>query len=152
MSDDNLKHDIYTLLEGHLPSKDKEKSELGEVFTPVSMIDNLYDHFPASVWQNSTLTWLDPSSGIGNFPFVLFFRLMKGLRSKIPNQTKRAEHIIHKMLFLVEINKDNVRTSKQLFKKLCPTATPNIVQGDFLSLDSSKHGWPTSLQSRWNRT
>lgn len=137
--------EIYALIESHLPSKDKEKSALGEVFTPISMIDDLYDQFPPRIWQDSTSTWLDPSAGIGNFPIVLFFRFMKGLRSKIPNATRRAEHILHKMLYMVEINKENVRICKQIFKKLCPTATPNIFQGDFTTLTSRKLGWPSSF-------
>lgn len=147
MSDDKIKDNVYALIEEHLPSKDKEKSELGEVFTPISMIDDLYNHYPKSVWSNSTFTWLDPSSGIGNFPLVLFFRLMNGLRSKFPNATKRAEHIIHKMIYMVEINKDNVRTCKQIFKRLCPSATPNIFEGDFLKLDTQKLSWPSTFDS-----
>jgi hypothetical protein len=35
---DALEQTIHALLEEHLPSKNKEKSELGEVFTPI-----LYD-------------------------------------------------------------------------------------------------------------
>lgn len=141
----NNHQEIFNLIESHLPSKDKEKSDLGEVFTPIDMIDNLYDNFPSHVWKDDTMTWLDPSVGIGNFPVVLFFRLMKGLRLKIPNATRRAEHILRKMIYMVEINKDNVRVCKQIFKKLCPTATPNILQGDFTTLDCKKIGWPTSF-------
>jgi len=92
--DKDLQSSIIELIEEHLPSKDKEKSEHGEVFTPPPMIDNLYDHYPVSVWKQKDRTWLDPATGIGNFTIVLFFRLMISLKSVIPNETKRAKHII----------------------------------------------------------
>jgi hypothetical protein len=137
-----LKEKIHKLIEEHLPAKEKEKSELGEVFTPVSMIETLYERFPKSVWKNPSYTWLDPASGIGNFPLVLYFWLMEGLSSKIPNKTKRAKHIIENMIYMVEINPQNVSTCKKIFKKVCPEATPNIHQGDFLKLDAKSLKWP----------
>jgi len=141
------KNRIIQLVEEYLPSKDKEKSELGEVFTPVSMIDQLYNQFPASIWKSTTHTWLDPATGIGNFMIVLYFMLMDSLQSKIPQETKRSKHIIEKMLFMAEINADNVKVCKQIFKKLCPTAIPNIHQGDFLTIDLNALGWNTTFHA-----
>ena len=140
-----LREYVEKLIEEHLPAKQKEKSELGEVFTPVQMIETSYDHFPKKIWKNPLCTWLDPAGGIGNFPLVLFFWLMIGLNKKIPNKTKRAKHIIEKMIFIVEINSDNVSVCKKIFKTLCPSATPNIYQGDFLTLDTSSINWPSSF-------
>jgi hypothetical protein len=137
--------EIHALIESHLPSKDKEKSEHGEVFTPIAMIDTLYDHFPPSIWSQPQRTWLDPATGIGNFTIVLFFRLMKGLQRAIPNETRRAKHIIEKMLFMAEINKKNVAVCRDIFHKLCPSATVNLYTGDFLSLDMDEIGWPTTF-------
>ncbi len=74
----------------------------------------------------------------GNFPLVLFVWLMD--RLDIPN---KAKHIIEKIIFIVEINPDNVAICKKKFKSICPTATPNIYQGDFLTLDSTTLSWPT---------
>lgn len=137
---------MMKLIEEHLPSKSKEKSELGEVFTPVTMIDPLYDQFPASIWKSTTHTWLDPATGIGNFMIVLFFRLMDSLRSAIPNDTQRAKHIIEKMLFMGEINASNVKVCRNIFKKLCPSATPNIYQGDFLTINLAALKWPAKFR------
>ena len=64
---------IRDLLEKHLPAKSKEKSDLGEVFTPPAMISNMYDHFPKEFMSRST-TFLDPASGVGNFGVVVFLR------------------------------------------------------------------------------
>ena len=135
---------IRDLLEKHLPAKSKEKSDLGEVFTPPAMISNMYDYFPKEFMSRST-TFLDPASGVGNFGVVLFFHLMKELKSSISSENARAKHIIEKMIFMVEINKNNVTTCKKIFKQLCPVAVPNIHEGDFLSLDAEALGWPTSF-------
>lgn len=140
------KDKIHQLIQTHLPIKDKEKSDLGEVFTPVSMIETLYSHFPKNVWKSPSYTWLDPAGGIGNFPLVLFFWLMDGLQSVIPNEQRRAKHIIEKMIYIVEINAENVRICRNIFKKLCPTATiANIFQGDFLTGQFPKD-WPTEFK------
>ena len=135
---DSVREHVQSIIQKHLPSKQKEKSELGEVFTPIPMIETSYSHFPKKVWTNPSYTWLDPAAGIGNFPLVLFFWLMD--RLDIPN---KAKHIIEKMIFIVEINPDNVAICKKIFKSICPTATPNIYQGDFLTLDPTTLSWPT---------
>lgn len=140
---DALQQDVHSLIKQYLPAKNKEKSDLGEVFTPVTMIENMYDHFPSSAFHKNK-TWLDPCTGIGNFMLVLFFKLMTHLRS-ISNQHSRAKHIIENMLFMVEINPNNVSVCKKIFHKLCPGAKPNIYKGDFLmGLPTS---WPTKFSS-----
>jgi hypothetical protein len=128
----DLKDKIYKRIESYLPHKAKEKSNHGEVFTPVPMIDQMYDNFPPSVLKSPTFTWLDPATGIGNFMIILYFRLMETLKSVIPGEKARSKHIIEKMLFMAEINKENVKTCRAIFNELCPAATPNIFEGDFL--------------------
>ena len=139
-----LREYVNNLIQKNLPIKSNEKSQFGEVFTPVSMIETLYERFPKNIWSNDNYTWLDPAGGIGNFPLVLFFWLMNGLRSKISNETKRAKHIIEKMIFISEINSKNVEICKKIFKSICPSAKLNIYKGDFLKLPESTRGinWP----------
>jgi hypothetical protein len=139
----NLRQNIEDIINKHLPAKNSEKSEFGEVFTPISMIETLYEQFPKSIWSNPSNKWLDPSGGIGNFPLVLFFWLMNGLQKKIPSPTARAKHIIQNMIYIVEINKKNTTICKNIFKNLCPSATPNIHMGDFLKLEPDKIKWPS---------
>ena len=140
-----IKEYVDELIQTHLPSKTNEKSKFGEVFTPVSMIETLFSGFPKNIWKNSSNTWLDPAGGIGNFPLVLFFWLMDGLKSEIPNDTKRAKHIIEKMIFIAEINQSNVTNCKKIFKNICPSAIPNIHNGDFLKLDTTSLKWPNKF-------
>lgn len=124
------KQRIERLLEEHLPAKTAEKEALGEVFTPVAMIEDLLEHFPTEAWTDPKGTWLDPASGIGNFPLVVYFRLMEGLARAIPSAAARSRHIITKMLFMVEINPKNAATCRRIFKSL--GSEPNVVVGDFL--------------------
>jgi hypothetical protein len=141
------KESVEELLKKHLPAKTAEKEEFGEVFTPPVMIEQLLDNFPAAIWKQRDAVWLDPAAGIGNFPIYLFFRYMDGLKHVMPNATKRAEHIVQNMLYMVEINTANTATLKRIFKDLCPSATPNLFVGDFLSIAGEsgvKHAdWPT---------
>ncbi len=145
---DVLEKEIRDQLEARLDIRTVEKEELGEVFTPLSMIDNLYDNFPAAVWTDSTKKWLDPAAGTGNFPVVLFFKLMKGLAKRISSARERAKHIVENMIYMVEINKSSAAKCERIFKHLCADAKPNIVSGDFLKLSSGDEGfqhkeWPT---------
>ena len=139
--------EIKEFLQEQLTVKTDKKQEHGEVFTPIEMIELLLDHFPSSIWKDKSVTWLDPANGIGNFPICIFFRYMKGLEHVITNPTKRAEHIITNMLYMAEITPENVKLSKKLFKSLCPTAEPNLLEGDFLAhVKDDKlnySSWPT---------
>jgi hypothetical protein len=141
----SLQKEIYELLGDNLDVKEKEKSKLGEVFTPVSMIETLYSHFPKSIWKNPKIKWIDPSAGIGNFSLVLFFHLMNGLKDKIPNPNKRSKYIIENMIYIVEINKKNSTICKSIFNKICKDASPNIYNGDFLKLNTEKIGWTSTF-------
>ena len=133
----SLKEEIEAIVKKHLPIKKDKKDEFGEVFTPPEMIDALLDEFPPSIWKDSSKKWLDPANGIGNFPIYIFFRLMKGLDSEFPDFKKRAIHIIKNMLYMIEIDSENVKICKNIFKDL--GAEPNIVKGDFLDLDETNY-------------
>jgi hypothetical protein len=147
MSEDinNLREKINKLIERHLPAKTNEKSDFGEVFTPVIMIETLYTQFPKNIWNSSDTKFLDPCGGVGNFSLVLYFWLMDGLKQKIQNSNKRSKHIIENMIYITEININNVTVCKKIFKTLCPSAKLNIYQGDFLKLDTQKLGWPNKF-------
>ena len=140
-----IKEYVNNLIQKHLPAKTNEKNKFGEVFTPIVMIETLFFGFPKTIWKNPSVTWLDPAGGIGNFSLVLFFWLMDGLKHEIPNETKRAKHIIENMIFIAEINVNNVNICRKIFKTISPTATPNIHKGDFLKLDCNTINWPNKF-------
>jgi hypothetical protein len=115
----------------------KEKNELGEVFTPVGLINELLDALPASVWTNPDLRWLDPAAGLGQFSAIIYIRLMKSLEKKIPNLNSRKTHILKNMLFMVELNKKSVAVLKKIFG-----SSTNIVEANFLDV---KERWKEAI-------
>jgi len=124
---------IMETIEKYLPVKKDEKDKFGEVFTPMSLINEMLDALPSDVWKNPNLKWLDPANGVGNFPMVAFERLNKGLANVAgyKNEEKRKNHIINNMLYMVELNPKNVSVSKKIFGK-----DANIFKGSFL-----EDGW-----------
>ncbi len=127
-----MDENILTIVRQHLVIKDKEKKLFGEVFTPVELVCEMLEQLPKSVWTNPNLKWLDPANGIGNFPIVVYYKLMKGLKSVITDEAKRSKHIIEKMLYMVELNPVNCKVCKKIFKMIDPEATPNILKANFI--------------------
>jgi hypothetical protein len=123
-----------TFIQENLSVRDMEKNKYGEVFTPYSYICDILDQLPVSVWSNPGLRWLEPASGIGNFCVVIYMRLMDGLRTVTPNILERHVHILQNMLFMVEINEDNVARTRDLFGPLV-----NIQCSDFL-VEGTEYG------------
>lgn len=120
--------DISNFITEHLPIRTTEKDKFGEVFTPIHLIEELLNALPKNVWSNPNLRWLDPAAGVGNFGLLIYFRLMKGLAHKIPDQKSRSEHILKNMLFQIELNSENASKIYHLFG----AKNKNIYSGSFL--------------------
>lgn len=129
-----MNEEVLNILKKNLVPKDFEKNVYGEVFTPIHFIQKMLDALPASVWKDKGLKWFDPACGIGNFPIIVYYRLMKTLDKTIISHRARSKHIIEKMLFMNELNKKNVVLCKKLFAMIDPEAKPNISNKDFLEL------------------
>jgi site-specific DNA-methyltransferase (adenine-specific) len=127
-----MNEEVVNILGKNLVPKDFEKNVFGEVFTPIPFIEKMLDALPASIWKDKDFKWFDPACGIGNFPIMVYYRLMKTL-DKV-TIVKRSRHIIEKMLFMNELNKKNAVLCKKLFAMIDPTAKPNIECKDFLQL------------------
>ena len=130
--------EIEDLIHDHLKIKQDKKVESGEVFTPFDLIVEMLETLPKQVWKNPNLKWLDPGSGIGNFSMVVFYYLDQGLKTWEPNEAKRRQHILRKMIYMIEITKENVRVSESIFGK-----DTNICNGDFLL---EKEKWHTQFK------
>lgn len=120
-----------------------EKNKYGEVFTPYNYVCDLLDQLPARVWRNPRLRWLEPAAGIGNFCIVVYMRLMDGLSESFPDPVVRHKHIIQNMIFMVEINEENVAHARELFGTLA-----NIHCADFLNdtHSESEPNWATATE------
>jgi len=99
----------------NLITNEKDRKGRGVVYTPIRVVENMLDKLPKEVWKNPNLLWLDPATGIGNFPIIAYLRLMKGLQSWESNEEKRRKHILEKMLYMVEISKKSVTTLNKIF-------------------------------------
>lgn len=122
-------NDTNTFIEKYFIHDEVYKKMYGEVFTPQPLIYNMLNAMPKDVWKNPNLKWLEPSCGIGNIMIYVFHKLNIGLQSlsQFKDETKRKEHIIQNMLYMIEINDKNVKVLKQIFGK-----DANIYKGDFL--------------------
>ena len=104
----------------------------GEVNTPFSLIKEMFSIFPEEIFSNPDIKWLDPATGCGYFPMVLYNLLMNGLREKINNPKTRSNHILQHMIYMCEINEKNINSLKSLFGDKA-----QIHNYDFLSTNTS---------------
>jgi len=74
-----------------------------EVFTPPELVNNMLDLLPAELWQNKEARFLDPVTKSGVFLREIAKRLNEGLKSQIPDQQTRLNHIFTQQLFGIAI-------------------------------------------------
>ena len=127
---DNPK-ELLELINDCLKPKDIEKKENGEVFTPMFIVNEMLDKLPIEVWKNKNLKWLDPATGMGNFPIAVYLRLMEGLKDEIKDVKERKKHILENMLYMCELNKKNVLVCNQIFN-INNEYKLNLYEGDTL--------------------
>jgi len=119
---------IKELLDSHVVINKYKKDTKGEVFTPFKFALKVVNEFPSSVWSDPDFKWLEPSAGIGNIAIVVYFKLMEGLKKWEKNESKRSEHIIKNMLYMVELDKENCDKILDIFGN-----NVNLICGDFLA-------------------
>ena len=138
--------ELLELINECLKPKEIEKKKFGEVFTPMSFINNdmlgdLEEYYKKkydkNIYEDETLKWGDTTTGMGNFPIAIYYKLMDGLKQKIPNDKDRKKHILEKMLFMAEYNKKNCFIVKQIFN-MNNEFKLNLYEGDSLQLDIQK--------------
>ena len=58
----------------HYECDEKERSKLGQVWTPYSIIEKMMDKVDSSHWKDETKTNLDPTMGTGNIVIAMLYR------------------------------------------------------------------------------
>ena len=138
--------ELLELINECLKPKSIEKKKFGEVFTPMWFINNdmlcdlesyYEEKYNKNIFEDETLKWGDTTTGMGNFPIAIYYKLMDGLKKKIPNEKDRKKHILEKMLFMAEYNKKNCFIVKQIFN-INNDFKLNLYEGDSLQLDIQK--------------
>ena len=138
-------NELLSFINDNLKPKKVEKKERGEVFTPMTLVNEMLDTLPKEVWKNPNLKWLDPAAGMGNFPVAVYMRLMDGLKDVIKDEEKRREHILENMLYIVELDNTNVSTMKKIF---CGEKYElNIFEGSFIDI---KHLTKVDIKLKFN--
>ena len=93
--------ELLELINECLKPKEIEKKKFGEVFTPMNFINDkmlldIEEYWTKTnnenIWTNEKLTWYDPASGMGNYPIAIYYKLMNGLKTKIPNEIERKTY------------------------------------------------------------
>lgn len=125
--------ELQTFNQKLIVNKDK-KSKYGEIFTPFSLIKEMFDMFPQEIFSDKNAKWLDPGAGTGFFSIYLFFKLDEGLKEVITNKQERREHIIKKMIFIIEIQEDNCISLFNLFGK-----DANIINEDYINYEKNSN-------------
>lgn len=127
--------EVIEFIETNLKPKKEQVAARGEVFTPLDLVSEMLDHLPKEVWTHPEYKWLDPASGLGQFPVIVYAKLDEELK-KSPewaDDTIRRKHIVENMLYLVEIDNTNVELSRKLLEKMCGSAgcKLNLLKDDF---------------------
>ena len=74
-----------------------------EVFTPPELVNQMLDLLPADLWQNKEAKFLDPVTKSGVFLREIAKRLNAGLKTQIPDQQTRINHIFKHQLYGIAI-------------------------------------------------
>ena len=142
---DNPK-DLLELINECLKPKDIEKKKFGEVFTPMvfindAMLKDIEDYwlitYKEIIWSNEKIRYYDPATGMGNYPIAIYYKLLDGLKIKIPDEELRKKHIIENMLYMGELNKKNCFIIKQIFN-IDNKYKLNLYEGNTLEVDIKK--------------
>ena len=135
---------LLEFINGELKPKEIEKKKNGEVFTPLYLVNEMLNKLDEayikehgkSIFTEPSFKWLDPAVGIGNFPIIVYQRLMKGLIAQLPNEEERRKHILEHMIYSAELTPKNVFIYKKIF---CGDKYKlNIYEGDTLKMDVKK--------------
>ena len=89
--------------------------------TPISCVEEMVDKIPNSFWENPDIKILDPCCGSGNFPLVIYFKLI---------EHHSRSHILENMLYFNDTNLDRIGVIRHLFNY----NELNIYNSDFLKM------------------
>ena len=118
-----------------------------EVFTPPQLANQILDLLPKDIWSDKNATFLDPMCKSGVFLREIAKRLNVGLKTAIPNELKRVNHIFKNQLFGIAIteltsllSRRSVYCSKTANGKYSVCETFDNQQGNII-FDRIEHDW-----------
>jgi len=129
---------LVQMLRQYVKVSDVEVKTMGEVMTPIELVEEMLDTLPYEVWTNPNLKWLDPCNGVGTFVSVIIKRLMKGLETFEPDAELRYKHIMENMIYTAELQSKNVFLYMYAFDPEDRYAL-NVFNGSYLSEEFDRH-------------
>lgn len=115
----------------NLEVSNDDKYKYGEIYTPYSLIQKMFNLYEPLVFTDKDKKWLDTGAGIGYFSIYLYKCLMDGLLKAIPNEEERHRHIIENMIYMVEIKESNVKILRECFGEKA-----NIAHIDYIKTEA----------------
>lgn len=109
----------------------ERKSMYGEVKTDYALIEKMFKLIPKKLFENPNIKWCDPCCGSGEFMIYLFKILYISLQKIFPEPIERRNHIIHNMLWMIEINEFHISKLVDIFGQ-----DANIIHGNFLDINT----------------
>ena len=89
--------------------------------TPIACVEEMINKIPEKIWKDKNIKILDPCCGCGNFPLVIYYKLIK---------YHDKEHILTNMLYFNDLNTDRTDVLQKVFgSKL------NLYNEDFLNIN-----------------
>ena len=129
---------VVKMLREYVKVSDVEVKTMGEVMTPIELVEEMLDTLPYEVWTNPNLKWLDPCNGVGTFLSVVVKRLMKGLEGFEPVAELRYKHIMENMIYACELQAKNVFLYMYAFDPK-DEYDLNVFNGSYLSEEFNRH-------------
>ena len=93
--------------------------------TPITCVEEMVSKIPESFWKNKNIKILDPCCGCGNFPFVIYYKLLK---------YHSREDILTNMLYFNDLNMDRITVMQEIFDY-----DLNIYNEDFLEINITEN-------------
>ena len=90
--------------------------------TPLDCVEEMVSKIPEYFWENKNIKILDPCCGCGNFPIVIYYKLLK-------YHTK--DYILKHILYFNDINIGRINVLKKIFNY-----NLNIFNENFLEFDN----------------
>ena len=91
--------------------------------TPITCVEEMVDKVPEDFWKRKDLKILDPCCGCGNFPFVIYYKLL---------QYHDKDKILKEILHFNDLNMDRIVVLKKIFNY----EGLNIYTEDFLKFET----------------
>lgn len=103
--DDNYST-IKEYYDNHLNKNKKLVVTTNDEPTPIDCVEEMVHKIPEEFWKNKNIKILDPCCGCGNFPFVIYYKLLK---------YHSREHILNNMLYFNDLNVERTNIMRKLF-------------------------------------